>query len=379
MKRTNYAVRQRSLSLLAVFSSLLWVASSQASTIRYSVEHLQAVYGADLRSFSGMSRGGVLTATTGTIGVHIQNGQRTDIPTTVPGGYRPYDDRGIRYYVPDGSPGLFTLAVNGTRTNTGYVPQGTSLSLSGGNGIGTVVGRESPLPTTGGNLPTGGFIYDPVNGGRTVQQLGGARVVQFDAVNDAGYLVGYGLNAANRGNLFLWRDGEPAISLVQTNDGTANAINEAAQVVGIANGSAFLWDRGSLTRPASKLVEDPAHLGTFNEVVTFSGAYDISEDGMVVGYAEVRTVPGFTAPLHGQKGWMWTAEGGLIWLDDLIDPALGFQLGSGVSISDNGQILARGYVAGSNAVQDFLITPIPEPGTTALLLAGVVLCYRRRR
>jgi len=379
MKRTNYAVGQRSLSLLAVFSSLLWVACSQASTIRYSVEHLQAVYGADLRNFRGMSPGGVLTATTNSTFVRIQNGQRTDMVLTVPGTYRAYDDRGISYYVSAAPITLNTLATDGTRTNTGYVPQGTSLSLNGSNRIGTVVGRESPLPTTGGNLSMGGFIYDPVNGGRTVQQLGGARVVQFDAVNDAGYLVGYGLNAANRGNLFLWRDGEPAISLVQTNDGTANAINEAAQVVGIANGSAFLWDRGSLTRPASKLVEDPAHLGTFNEVVTFSGAYDISEEGMVVGYAEVRTVPGFTAPLHSGKGWMWTADGGLVWLDDLIDPALGFQLVSGVSISDNGQILARGYVAGSNVVQDFLITPIPEPGTTALLLAGVVLCYRRRR
>jgi len=259
------------------------------------------------------------------------------------------------------------------------VPQGTSLSLNGSNRIGTVVGRESPLPTTGGNLSMGGFIYDPVNGGRTVQQLGGARVVQFDAVNDAGYLVGYGLNAANRGNLFLWRDGEPAIPLVQTNDGSANAINEAAQVVGIANGSAFLWDRGSLTRPVSRLVEDPSHPGTFNEAVTFSSADDISEGGLMTGTADLRAVPGFGYPRGGSLGWIWTKEGGLQWLNDLIDPSLGYSITGGLAIADNGQILATGYVTGSGVQQNFLLTIVPEPSVVGMLILGAFISCRRKR
>ena len=379
MKRTNYAVRQRSLLLLAVFTFLICMESSSASSIRYSVEHLQAVYGADLRTFRGMSPGGVLTATTSSTFVRIQNGQRTDTVLTVPGTYRACDDRGISYYVSAAPISLNTLAADGTRTNTGYVPQGTSLSLNGSNRIGTVVGEESPLNFGGGRFGSGGFIYDPVNGGRTVQQLGGAQVAGFDAVNDAGYLVGYGLNSASRGNLFLWRDGESAISLVQTNDGTAKAINEAAQVVGIADSSAFFWDRGSLTRPVSKLVEDPAHPGTFNEAVIFSSADDISEDGLAVGLAEFRSVPGFTRPLHNSRGWIWTESGGLLWLDDLVDPTLGYEITSVINIADNGQLLVRGYLQGNSVQQHFLLTVIPEPGTTGLLLAGVMLCYRRRR
>ena len=379
MKNPPYMVRAWAVLRLVSVGALGCAADLHASSIRYSVEHLQAVYGADLRTFRGMSPGGVLTATTSSTFVRIQNGQRTDTVLTVPGTYRAYDDRGISYYVSAAPISLNTLAADGTSTNTGYVPQGTSLSLNGSNRIGTVVGKESPLPTTGGNLPTGGFIYDPVNGGRTVQQLGGVRSVRFDAVNDAGYLVGYGLNSASQGNLFLWRDGEPAISLVQTIDGTAKAINEAAQVVGIADSSAFFWDRGSLTRPVSKLVEDPAHPGTFNEAVIFSSADDISEDGLAVGLAEFRSVPGFTRPLHNSRGWIWTESGGLQWLDDLVDPALGYEITSVINIADNGQLLVRGYLQGNTVQQHFLLTVIPEPGTTGLLLAGVMLCYRRRR
>ena len=361
-----------------VLAFAFWSAihTSEASVIRYSVEHLQGTYGADLQ-FNGLSKGGVLTAVSAQNLVRIANGQRTDTPITVPGGYKPYDDRGISYYVPDGSPGVSMLDANGTNTNTGYDSQGYDITLNGSNRQGVIVGNQQGI--VNGAVLNHGFIYDPSTGGRLVQQLGGVRVVHFDAVNDAGYLVGYGLGATvPRGHLYLWRDGEPAIPLVTTSSGSANAINAAAQVVGYADGGAFFWDSGNLYRPVHKLVEDPSHLGTFNEAVTYSGAEDISEDGIAVGYAGLRSVPGYTAPLH-ERAWLWTKDGELLWLDDLIDPSLGFELGAAFHIADNGQILVRGYVNGSNQIQDFLLTPTPEPSTMGLAVFGLAMYIRRRR
>ena len=125
-------------------------------------------------------------------------------------------------------------------------------------------------------------------------------------------------------------------------------------------------------------MEDPARPGIFNESVSSSFAKDINEDGVVVGSAGLRSVPGFTKPSHNAWGWMWTKDGGLVWLNDLIDPALGIDIISGINITDDGRILAGGYVAGSTEFQYFLLT-VPEPSTAGLLILSCLVFARRRR
>lgn len=382
MKSPPFSLKATWLQFSLLFVSICATETTQASSIRYNIDHLQAVYGADLNSFRDLSPGGILSASSKTAWVRIQNNQRYEYPNTVSAGYKPFDDRGVSYYIPNdypSPPSLYTLDADGTRHNTGYVPQGTTLSLYGHNRTGTIVGGESGLST--GTYPSGGFIYDPVNGGRVIQSLGGVDVIEFQALNDAGYLVGYGLTQDTlRGNLFLWRDGEPAISLIQSNGSQASAINKAAQVVGVANGRAFFWQNGTMTLPVRRLVEDPAHPGVFNESVIYSAANDISEDGLMVGTTDLRSVPGYNpsfSSLH--KGWIWSEADGLLWLDDLIDPALDFHLWGASAISDTGQILARGTIGNSNVLQDFLLTPIPEPEVAGLLMLGLALGFRRQR
>ena len=262
-----------------------------AGTARYGVLNLRQTYGMDIRSFKGMSPGGVLTGSTNSNLVRIAIGQRTDFVPTVPGGYQKFDDRGISYYLPDDiipNPHLHTLAADGTRADTGYSPGGDLLRPKGSNSHGVIVGHQEGGPLPEGGYQTGAFIYDPVTGGSFKSYYvpyGGVRPYSFHAINDAGYIVGSSAAA-----LYLWTPGVPAIRLVTTDSGTATAINEAAQVVGDDGLRAFFWENGTLTRPVSQRVEDPARPGFFNESVSSSFAKDINEGGVVVGSAGLRSL-----------------------------------------------------------------------------------------
>lgn len=364
---------------LSIFS---YATQADASISRYAAIDLQATYGSDL-TFRGMSKNGTLTGYAPNPAlVKVQNGIRTETAREANWGYVPYNDQGISYRYQN-IPGSTLTALNpdGTVTDTGYHLQGNSMSLNGHNRLGTVVGAEGGLTTN--IFASGGFIYDPVNGGRLVETIDDVSVIAFERINDAGYIVGHGLTDGGNGSgTYLWREGRPALQLVNDaslGDSEARGINEAGQVIGLVGRDAFFWNGTSLLRPARYSVQDPTHPGTFNQVITSASCRGLSEDGMVVGAAGVRTVPGFTKPTSGVKGWIWTAEDGLVWMDDLIDPALGFQLTGAIDLADDGSILATGFLNGSNVPHQFLLTPVPEPSVLLLSILGVGLAIRRRR
>lgn len=83
----------------------------------------------------------------------------------------------------------------------------------------------------------------------------------------------------------------------------------------------------------------------------YSDGYAINDEGQVTGHSD---------SLGGPHAFLYR-DGQMVDLNGLIDPTLGITLTDATGINDHGHIVANG---GSHA---YLLTPVPEPSTWALL------------
>ena len=351
--------------------------------MRYEVLHLQQAYGDDL-FFTDLSPGGLLSGLLieggpGYVVIENRTASRFVLPDGI-GSPGNFNDQGFAYGISfgnTGTTGVVTLDSDGQIADTGYVPTGTSISLGRQNSRGVVVGGEEG----GGIDGLGGVIYSPATGGQSFETLGGVEVTRFSAINNNGWIVGNGIASTANGDvsgMFLWVPGEDGL-LLAPGFGSPSAINEVGQIVGQDGGSAFLWQNDELRVISDFLVADPNDPSVINNATFTAGANHIGESGDVLGFISLRNVPGFSRPRTGNFGWLWNEEDGLLLLDDVIDPSLGFEIRSGRAIALDGTILASGRVPGRDEVQHFLLTPIPEPAAACLLVLGLFVFWMRRR
>lgn len=140
---------------------------------------------------------------------------------------------------------------------------------------------------------------------------------------------------------------------------TGAAVNDLNQVAGIAygvvpNGQAFIG-----TASASTIIPLPPG-ATYAEVQ----GECLNNSGVVVGQSDA-------------GGWMWSASAGTQLLNALVPP--GWTISNGVSISQNGRILAQGSLNGGASQFGELIpvglptTPAPRSGF--LVIAGLLLVF----
>lgn len=105
----------------------------------------------------------------------------------------------------------------------------------------------------------------------------GAGFVDAFALNDDGWVVGYG-NFSGNNEAFLWRDGvsQALGQLPNGSYGGAYGVNQGGQVVGSSGSKAAIWQQGSIQALPGN--------------ATYSNGYAINNAGTIVGSADSRAV-----------------------------------------------------------------------------------------
>lgn len=316
---------------------------------------------------------------------------------------------GVLYSVTDlgtlGGPQTSAFGINNKGEVTGYsvTSAGQEHAFIYSNGEMTDLGTFGPLSplshytgSTGYGINNGGqvagysvtptsfvehaFLYS--NGQMMdLGTLGGA-YSQGIAINDRGQVTGWSDTSTGGRDAFLYTHGQ----LIDLGPGAGYGINNRGQVTGSDGQNAFLYSGGQMINlgpGAGTAINNRGQVigGTTSDEVFLYGngqmidlgidgdALAINDKGQIVGYFFNTPFPAFLY-----------SNGEAVNLNSLIDPALGIKLFQATGINDSGEIVANGR--GPSGDHAFLLTPVPEPSTLALLSMALlvpVACIRHRR
>ncbi|HEY1754046.1 MAG TPA: hypothetical protein VGG72_01525 [Bryobacteraceae bacterium] len=184
-----------------------------------------------------------------------------------------------------------------------------------------------------------------------------------EAVNASGQVAGEGMNGSGLYQAFIGApSGSTAIPLPSGWTGASGyAVNVSGQVAGNGTNARGLAQAFIGTTAGSSAIPPPS-----GGVTTTIALGSLNNSGVVVGSAD-------------GTGWIWDATNGTRLLTSLVPS--GWSVGSAISISNNGLILAMASYNGAPPHWVELtpsLSPVlpstPAPSTLTLLLIGVIFC-----
>ncbi|NML13584.1 PEP-CTERM sorting domain-containing protein [Azohydromonas caseinilytica] len=230
-------------------------------------------------------------------------------------------------------------------------------------------GRLQRIPTPSGLGGTAIAINDAgqvvgldANGGPALVYLydgGTSRLIPPDNpfssaedLNDAGAVVG----RANTGQPYRYRDG--TLTLLSERRGLGLAVNDRGQVVGELDATG--------TQPGELFLYSDDRLLLLDTGGRGATPTDINERGWVVGTLQDDSGGAGRLPFVYR-------DGALQDLNTLLTPEAdaAWTLFEANAINDRGWIVGMGERVGGADNNAFLAIPVPEPGTVALMLAGL--------
>lgn len=239
--------------------------------------------------------------------------------------------------------------------------------------------------------------------------LGG---VQSDArgINQSGQIVGGAQNASGDWRAVVWSNGQPTElgALAGASYSKANAVNNVGQAAGAAIGQLYtpplpvVWDQGTATNLSNSWPGKPVQTLGINDAGQVVGSVKTPNDADYYravewdhGVATLLDVPagywseakginnagqivGFMLPKHGYENLDFHAA---TWIDgqvvdlnallpaDVVDA--GWVLMGANGINDLGQIVGQAFNTKTNVIDAFVLTPVPEASTFAMMLLGL--------
>lgn len=270
---------------------------------------------------------------------------------------------------------------NGTLTNLGTLG-GDHSEAYDINNSGQMVGRTT---MASGEDDMRGFLWQ----NDIMTDLGtlSGNWTEAHGINELGQITGYSVLSGSVSG-FFWENSSMTDIGSLSDSSRGYAINDAGQIVGDCFGSnydttACLWEKDTITS-----------LGTLGG--KYSYAYDINNEGHVVGSSLLGEVPDYSHAFLWENEVDGMIDLGLgeaealndvrqvvgsfgLWEDgtttallDLLADSSGWYDLYAKDINNSGQIVGSGMI--DDEIHAFLMTPVPEPCTLALLgLGGIFL------
>jgi probable HAF family extracellular repeat protein len=267
---------------------------------------------------------------------------------------------------------VFTNPATGQGTSYGYSwQQGSGFTLLSNGGPGTAggvnnAGQIAGSMTVGDRQQAGIWsngVFAPLPG------LGSDDISSAAyRLNEKGDVIGVVFNA-NGHHPVIWRNGQ--ITEVEGLPGAEITglidINASGQIVGFSS-MGYMDYQPVQIQPGAHQVQSMNMGGQLYE------ATGINDSGVIIGHRAMS--------YNQDNAFYWSQETGGVSMISLIDPATlptaGVELQQLFDINDKGQIVGSALIGGHyHAVLLDPVTPVPEPGTLALSVLGVMMLVAR--